>query len=361
MRDGLCFVNSLRTFGGAEVWMLDAAMGLRERGRRVLIVAQPSSSLLARSRTAGVPAAAVPIRCDGAPWTLCQLTRLFRRHHVCAVVCNLTKDLKAAGLAARLAGVPMVLASRESDFPLKRKLYYRWYFGRVATALLVNSNATRRTVLASAPWLRPERVHLLYKGVDVSRFVPAVHPPGGPPVVGFAGQLIPRKGLRELMTAWERVLAHPWTVAPRLRLAGEGELAGALVQWRAGLPDPASVELCGWIDQMPAFYQGLTLLVLPSHAEGFGLVAAEAGACGVPVVAADASSLPEIVVHGRTGLLVPPRESQALAAGIVHLLGDRARARELGLAARDWVVRNFGREESLSRLEALMLAPRVSG
>ncbi|MBK9775607.1 MAG: glycosyltransferase [bacterium] len=168
----ICFVNSLRGWGGAEVWMLDTARALAGRGVTAGIISQPGSELLARARAAGVPTAAIPIRFDGAPWTLALLTGQLRRWRPRAVIANLTKDLKAAAPAARLAGVPCRLATRESDFPLKAKAYYRWYFTRAATGVLVNSEATRRTVLGSAPWLDEERVHLLYKGIDLERFHP---------------------------------------------------------------------------------------------------------------------------------------------------------------------------------------------
>ena len=157
----VCLVNSLRGYGGAEVWMLDAARGLRARGHPVSLVAQPDTPLLARARAEGLPAAAIPIRFDGAPWTLVKLRRWFRRQGVRAVLCNLTKDLKAAGVAARWAGIRTVLALRESDFPLKDKLYYRWYYNRVASGVVVNSRATLATTL----WARRPRPGAPLEGI----------------------------------------------------------------------------------------------------------------------------------------------------------------------------------------------------
>ena len=352
MTDPICFVNSLRTLGGAEFWTIDAALGLRERGHPVSVVAQPDSALLSRARAAGLPTDAVPIRFDGAPWTLARLCRVLHRRGARAVVCNLTKDLKAAGVAARLCGVPVILASRESDFPLKKKAYYRWYFTRVATGVLVNSLATRATVLGSAPWLDPARVHLLYKGVDPERFRPAAVP--GEPVAGFAGQLIERKGLRDLMAAWAQVETGAWSVPPRLRIAGEGPLAAELGRWRDRLRRPDRVELLGLVEPIERFYAGLSLLALPSREEGFGLVAAEAAACGLPVVATAASSLPELVVDHETGLLVPPRDPAGLARAISRLLGDRALATRLGARGRARVLERFTRARMLDALEALL-------
>lgn len=354
-RPHLCLVNSLRTWGGAEIWFLETARGLRERGHQVSLVAQPDSELCARARAAGVPVQAVPIRFDGAPWTLARLTRHLRRTGVTALLANLTKDLKAAAVAGRLAGVRTILASRESDFPLKSKPYYRWYFSRLATGMLVNSRATRQTMLGSAPWLDPERVHLLYKGIDLQKFRPddaGAHTDSRVELtVGFAGQLIERKGLGTLMRAWSRLEAHH--PEARLRLAGTGPLRGALDSWRQDLRHPDHVAILGQVEDMPAFYRACRLLVMPSLCEGFGLAAAEALACGVPVVATRTSSLPEIVHHRESGLLVPVADADALRQAMARLLDDGDEAHRLGLAGRRHVVQNFDRQDTLDRLAEL--------
>lgn len=352
----VCFVNSLRELGGAELWFLDAAHGLRERGISTSVVAQPGSVLLARARASGLPATAIPIRCDGAPWTLVKLARHFRSIGATALVCNLTKDLKAAGVAGLLAGVPVRLASRESDFPLKDKRYYRWYFQHAATGVLVNSEATRATVLASVPWLDPARVHLLYKGIDLRRFALAADDVATRlPVVGFVGQLIARKGLATLMAAWERIdRDHAWPTVPALRLAGDGTLRRDLEAWRAGLRRPDQVELLGFVEDVAAFWRGCRCAVLPSLSEGFGLAAAEAAACGLPVIASRTSSLPELVHHDRTGLLVPPDQPEALARALADLLRDAPRCRTLGEAGHRLVAARFDHQRTLDRLQQLV-------
>jgi glycosyltransferase involved in cell wall biosynthesis len=203
--------------------------------------------------------------------------------------------------------------------------------------VLVGSEATRRTVQRSAPWLAPGRLILLPKGIDTARFRPAEPPAGArPPVVGYVGQLIARKGLAALMDAWELVLARraPRAPRPRLRLAGAGPWRDRLVAWREGLPDPGTVELVGFLEDVPGFWAGCRVGVLPSRAEGYGLAAAEASACGVPVVGADASSLPEVVADGETGLLVPADHPAALAAALGRLLRDDALATRMGAAGR---------------------------
>ena len=354
----ISFVDSIRSWGGAEVWVLETVIALRELGIQADIVAQPGSQMLRRAHRAQVPVRAIPVRFDAAPWTLAKLVRHFRHAGTTAIWANLTKDLKAASVAGRLAGVKTIFASRESDFPLKGKFYYEWYFNRLATGVLVNSEATARTVLSSAPWLHPDRVHLLYKGIDVDRFHPPATPPASP-VVGFVGQLIERKGLRDVMTAWTRIDEADRADRPILRLAGEGPLRDSILAWRDTLKRPERVELGGFVEEVEAFHQDLSLLIMPSLAEGFGLAAAEASACGVPVIAADASSLPEIVRHEETGLLVSPNDPENLAKAITRLLDDPELRRRLGGAGRERIVRKFSRNQTLRRLLELTGGPAL--
>ncbi len=357
----VCLVDSMRLLGGAELWAMDAAAGLPDRGWRASIVAQPGSPLAVESARRGLPVDTVPIRFDGAPWTICRLFGVLRRRRAAAVVCLTLKDLKAAGVAARLAGVPVVLQSRESDFELRGRPYYRWYYNRVATGVVVNSESTRRSTLASAPWLDPARVHLLYKGIDPARFSPAAtdsdRPAGGdmnPPTIGFAGQLTSRKGLPELMRAWEIIESRDRSPAPRLRIAGEGPLAAELIRWRKSLRRPDLVDIPGFVADMPDFYRGLDVFAAPSWTEGFGLAVAEAAASGVPVVAGDASSLPEIVSDRETGLLTPPGDPERLAAAIESLLDDPAAAAAMGAAGRRRVLTGFSRDAMFDRLTRLL-------
>jgi glycosyltransferase involved in cell wall biosynthesis len=359
----ICFVDSLRSLGGAELWILAAAAGLARRGHAVSVIAQPGTPLLERGTRLGLDMAAIPIRLDGAPWTLIRLLRLFRSRRIEAVLCNLTKDLKAAGVAARLASIRTVLALRESDFPLKGKFYYRWYHNLIASGVVVNSRATLDSTLAGAPWLEPARVHLLYKGVDLERFRPRAgsHGPDGSGGraglerrVGFLGQLITRKGLPELMAAWRMIEAQRRSPPPRLLLAGEGPLRQDLISWRATLRHPEQVELLGFVERTETFLAGLDLLVLPSRAEGFGLAAVEAGACGVPVVASRVSSLPEVVADGKSGLLVAPGNPGALAVAIARLLDEPDLAVALGAGGRRRACALFGQERVLDDLERLL-------
>ena len=110
------------------------------------------------------------------------------------------------------------------------------------------------------------------------------------------------------------------------------------------------------ITDLPDLMASADLLVLASVAEAFGLVLAEALYLGTPVVATQVGGIPEIVDHGEDGLLVPPGDSEALAAAVVALLSDEPRRRALAGAGREKVVRRFRFEQMVRSYEGLYAA-----
>ena len=188
-------------------------------------------------------------------------------------------------------------------------------------------------------------------GVDVSRFDAAFRRPPGSRVLGFVGRLTRDKGVEELYTAF-RVLRREF---PDLKLLLLGDFeAGDPVDpaVRQAIERDRSVARPGFVDDPAPFYGDLDILALPSYREGLPGVALEAGAAGRPVVAARVTGSVDAVVDGVTGLLVPPRDPQALAQALASLLRDPERARAMGRAGRARVEAEFQPE----RLWAAKLA-----
>src|SRR5581483_7660591 len=104
------------------------------------------------------------------------------------------------------------------------------------------------------------------------------------------------------------------------------------------------VEFPGFVHDIPGLMFRADIYVQSSAWEGFGLAVAEAMACALPVVVTDADSLPEIVTHGRTGLVVPKSSPEALATAMIELLNEPQRAVKLGAAAREEAVSRFAVE-----------------
>jgi glycosyltransferase involved in cell wall biosynthesis len=208
-------------------------------------------------------------------------------------------------------------------------------------------------MLDSAPWLPPERVRVIYNGIDADAIAAAppahIPVPAGSTTVGFVARMEIRKGVFDLLDAWPAVLAEQPGL--HLVLAGRGPL-GDEVGRRAQLLD--NTHFIGYRSDVAAVLKAVDFLAMPSHWEGFGLVAAEAMAAGKPVIAANTSSLPELIDDGVEGILVPPRDPHALANAILRLARDPALRSAMGRLGRERVHRQFGVARMVDDYQAVL-------
>nr|WP_321478326.1 glycosyltransferase [uncultured Paludibaculum sp.] len=159
-------------------------------------------------------------------------------------------------------------------------------------------------------------------------------------VVGFVGRIVRDKGLVELATAWKKIRDR----YPLLYLAVAGEVEPqdpVPAEIIAMLAEDSRVRLLGWIDDMRSFYASSDILVLPSYREGFPNCSLEASAMEVPVVSTLVPGCVDAVVNGTTGLLVPPRDADALGAAIERYVMDPKLRHLHGRAGRLRVIREF--------------------
>jgi glycosyltransferase involved in cell wall biosynthesis len=149
-----------------------------------------------------------------------------------------------------------------------------------------------------------------------------------------------QKGLDVLLKSLPQVLSHHKVV---LNIIGTGPRLPQYQALAGELGIREHVRFLGFVEhqQMPRQYQQVDLFVLPSRRESFGLVLAEAMACGLPVVATTAGAIPEVVEDGVTGVLVPPDDPEALANAVVSLLSDPQRMKAMGKAGAERVRERF--------------------
>lgn len=199
---------------------------------------------------------------------------------------------------------------------------------RRAEAVIAVSQTTRYDLVEHLGIL-PERVFMVYEGVDHRRFRPVEDRPFDFPYVLFVGSEHPRKNLGTLFQAFAALKATG--AYPDVKLVKVGKPGGdedsfrdrTLEQLRR-LGIESEVLLAGYVpdEDLPAFYSGAVCTVLPSLYEGFGLPVVEAMACGSPVIVSSAGSLPEIA--GDAALIVSPRDVEGFTRGMQRLLDDPA-------------------------------------
>ncbi|HEX5241853.1 MAG TPA: glycosyltransferase family 4 protein [Tepidisphaeraceae bacterium] len=193
-----------------------------------------------------------------------------------------------------------------------------------------------------------EKIVVIPNAIDVNEIAYKAGPRADTPTVGFIGRLDPVKRIPDLIDAMRQLNGV------RCLIFGEGQQRAELEKQIAecGLGD--RVILRGPTQGPAQALAQIDLLILPSEAEGFGLVLIEAMAAGVPVVATDAPGIRDVVRDGQTGLLVPVRAPNQLAAAIARVLNDSALMRRLVDAARTDVINRFSWETVIPRYVATL-------
>jgi glycosyltransferase involved in cell wall biosynthesis len=159
------------------------------------------------------------------------------------------------------------------------------------------------------------------------------------PLVGVVGRLEAQKGHVHLLDAWPDVVAE--FPDARLVVIGDGSLRTDLERRARERGIAACVTFTGFREDVWRLLDAVDVVVLPSLHEGMPLTAIEAAAMARPIVATAVDGTPEVVVDGATGVLVPPADARALAAGVRALLRDPGRARAMGAAARRRALERF--------------------
>jgi len=211
------------------------------------------------------------------------------------------------------------------------------------------ANATLRYTPRGKP------VTVVPYGVELARFQPAARNGAHPNdvVVGAVARLSPEKGLDDLLRAVARLVGQGLPL--RLILAGDGPQRGRLRRLADRLGIAGRVDFRGEAphERVPAVLRELDIFAMPSRAEGFGVAALEAQAMELPVVATRVHGIPDVVEDGVSGLLVPPRDTGALAEAIARLALDAELRATMGRAGRALVEARYRWEENTTQMERL--------
>ncbi|MEM7049882.1 MAG: glycosyltransferase [Acidobacteriota bacterium] len=268
-------------------------------------------------------------------------------------------------LAARLAGVPLVVA-HELGRPTPPRRRRRWADAALnrGSRYLATSRFHRQELIAAG--IDPASIAVVYSGIDPAPFahLPARTARQGPlrrqyaigerPVVLVPSRLHPMKGHVDLIAAHRRVQRKVPEI--RLILAGDGPERSALEAAVAAAGCGDSIHFLGHRDDLPALLAEADVVCLPSHREGLPAALLEAYAAARPVVATAVGGVPEALTDGREGRLVPPRDPEALADALSELLRAPASGQACGAAGRRTLTERFTADRTTAALEAQYLA-----
>jgi glycosyltransferase involved in cell wall biosynthesis len=339
-------IDSARSWRGGQQQTLLTVLGLRERGHRAVLVAHPQGELQARAAE-GVDLVGLAPRNEvdlAAAWKLSRVLREFGPDLVHAHDPHAVAMASTALSFGALSRQPPLVASRRVDFHLGRNSFSRWKYRQV-TRFIAASGAIRDILVHDG--IPASRITVVHDGIDVGRVqrLPALDLhveywlPRGVPVIVNVGALVGHKGQKYLLDAMPLVMRE--LPDAHLVILGEGELRAPLEKQLRELHLEKAVRLPGFREDVLSLMKSADLFVMSSVTEGLGSAVLDAMAMGLAVVGTRAGGIPEAVVDGETGLLVPPGEPVPLAQALVRLLKDPDLRARYGRAGQARVAKQF--------------------
>ena len=360
-------IDSARTWRGGQNQVLLTVLGMRALGHRSTLVAHPAGELRQRAREGLdlIPLAPATEMDLSAAWRLARLVKQLKPDVIHAhdphAVAMAALALSMWGGSRTAPPRPPLVASRRVDFHMKANALSRWKYRQV-DCFVCASDAIRAMVIADG--VPPARAVTVHEGIDLAHVAAApaadLHAdlwlPHHAPIVGNVAALVPHKGQRHLVEAAAIVVTQ--VPDARFVIAGEGELRAQLERQIKERHLEKHVFLAGFRPDILSVHKAFDVFVMSSLTEGLGTSLLDAMACGKPIVATTAGGMPEVVADGDTGLLVPPRDDQALAAAIVRLLKDPASRAAMGAAGERRVRELFSSERMVQ--DTLQVYQRVA-
>lgn len=358
-------VSKVTGIAGSENHLLYLLSGLREAGVDVhLIVLQeprrPVPDYIQRLNELSIQATAVPIYHHIDPTLPLRLARQFRVLKPDIVHTHLIHADLHGSLGAWLAKVPSVISTRHNDDPfrgllpmkLQTRALDRIFDEYVAISDFLRQYATR------VEKLPPEKITTIHYGQpptnspprdgnSSNRLLVSLDIAMNESLIAVVGRLVKQKGIATLLDAFAHVVDElPKTT---LLVVGDGPLRGKLERRARSIGIGDRVRFTGWRNDARDIMSLSNALVVPSLWEGFGIVTLEAMACAKPIIATSVGALPEIVLDGETGWLVPPGDPDALAHALLYTLRHPDEARQRGQRGYQRLADDFSAEKMVGQ------------
>jgi len=333
-------------------------MGLR--GHHVVIAAPENSQLAGLAKQEGLLCEAIPVGLSGWGRLMPVFLRLIRDHKIQIIHTHGSQDSWMASLAGRLSSYrPVIVRARHKSTPVSPSFRHDVLYRFLPHAVTTTGEAVRQQLL-DRNHLYPHAVISIPTGVDIHRFqsdtmnVALKHALGIQAeqlVIGTVSFLRPEKGMDVLIEAM-CLLKKKFPQVCCL-IVGDGQEHQALLEHIRQRQLEGTVVLAGFREDIPELLRLMDVFVLPSLEEGMSQSLLQALATERAVVASSVGGVPEVIIHGKTGLLVPPRDPVALAQKVECLLREPGQGKAMGQAGRQVIVGHYSVDSMLMKTEEL--------
>lgn len=334
MIDRILFTESSNNLGGQELQALQQMVALEKMGIKTRLACRENSGIAERAAFLGLQRVNVPF-CNSLHLpSLLIMRRLMQNWHPQAIISHSGHDANITALSASFLSQRPVLVRSRTYQPGRPKA---WTYNRFADVTAVPSAELRREILAN-PRIEPERVRVLYPGIDFTGLERAASAPLPQKVISWLNQrtgplvvqaamLRPEKGHLFMLEVIAQISSR--FAGLRYVIAGEGEQQERIAERISALGLTESVLLAGLMNPVAPLLKCADLVVMPSFYEPLGMAQSEALVLGVPVVASHVGGIPETVTDGETGLLIEPGNLDAWTTALTWALHNLPRMRQM--------------------------------
>lgn len=363
----ILFLNDCCGVGGGEKWVVPTAQKLQERGHNISIGCPTGAWLQKQALELGIPCLSYMHEACFAAQLIWAMRNFVQEQEIDVIFCTLLgyrNEAKILTHALREAGRGIIVLKMGLP-PLVGSTPEHLGYGLedCVKKITVVSHSIKTSIQKTMKEIPPDRIQVCYEGVDLSNYHPDKHwnqtdsaqvkselgIDVNNTVLATIARLDPGKGHEYLLqTAVQILKTHPNVT---FIIAGDGSERVRLEKMAQELSISEHVIFTGFVDDIAHLLSAVDLLVHPSLAEGLSNSVMEAMAMAKPVVATHVGGMSELIVHGETGLMVPPSDTERLTEATLELLKDKNRMNAMGAAGRKRVETRFNRDVQVKVLE----------
>lgn len=354
----LLFVGTNRGGGGTESHFITLARTMQQAGHSVAAIVYPGSPIHTGLLNSGVVLHDGVFRNAFDPRGFRTVWRVCREYHPDWIIGSFSKEYWPLAILSRLLGVKLALF-KHMDFKMKPATNY--FIPRMAERFIVISDFMKKKFIVRG--VKAEHMRVLYNPLNLDYFKPDpalrhltrknMGYAEDDIVLGFLGALHPDKGFLQLADAVNQAMI----TIPKLKAfwLGDGRGAEALDSVIKGGGFDSRHARHKWTSDVRPFFAAMDMLAMPSvESETFGRVSIEAQASGVPVLCSDIGGIPETLLPGVTGVLLPPGDIAAWRDAIIELASNAPQRLNMAKQGRDWVEQRFSAPVIGREFEALL-------
>lgn len=350
------FSNSISSqkWGGGEKWMVTAANGLKQRGHNTILSGKANSEFLLRAQNADLKTLPLNIYADYNPLKIWHTKKILEKHSIDVIVLNLNKDIRVAGIAARLAKVPVIIA-RNGIQLFSNKWKYKKTIS-IVDGIITNSKSIQKAY-NDFPWMNKKKTTVIYNGLKLRDSVEIYDLrkkwdiEKNSLIFVAAGRLTHQKGFDLLIEAASKVKKSSKSFS--ILIAGAGKDRDQLNNQIKRNNLSNKIKLIGFQENLDSILQAADFVIMPSRQEGMPNVVMEGMALGRPVLAANVNGVPELMEHMKTGYIFEPLSVNAITQAIEFAIENHKSDKMANwcLAAKNHIAQNFTVEKMVDKLE----------